>query len=623
MIASLGGYAFHSFATGLGGVVQGTAQASAGDVARGSFNAGQVNYRNISAGNTSFGSFSLGRTDVLTSSVLQENVGNITRQGNVVTLNKGSVAQAMGLMHELNEPSRQILSQALAITGRKGNVSMVYNRETGQLQSLSIRGGDGGFAVEYDGSGKLMIEKGGVKHGSVELDNSGRIKGFETSVEVGGLNLDYVKTKAKEITETANIYRQVGEAFKTIASKGIEHVDLKALRDNLAKIVESDFSSFLEAAKAWGVDKDIVKEIANMLKKQFGSEYKTTDTFGANFGISGSLGIGPGGGKGGGGLPFKAGIGADVGIEWSSTDSRIKAWANYLSKDQKEALVEKFIESLQNKTGQRSSESQAKRDEQSFTQGKEVSEKAGNSKVYEVAEAFEKKYGEMRAYAERLQASLRQDPLNYYAQQKYKEALAAGKSEGEAVRYAMEEVAKLRSNPEALEKWLNEFAQGQGIRSPDVDVKKLEGVKNEVPDPKKVQEQGKQLQQEVDKKIADTQKEISQRQKELRDYNPPKAELFKLQAPELKLKFDPNNPQFKAYEREAQEWFEGRTETPIRVLNNVKDTTIRLGGWIGRHAINLGKEAINAMEQVDRSLDPKAKILINTPWRGLWRTGAW
>jgi len=42
MIASLGGYAFHSFATGLGGIVQSQSHASAGEVARGSFNAGQV-----------------------------------------------------------------------------------------------------------------------------------------------------------------------------------------------------------------------------------------------------------------------------------------------------------------------------------------------------------------------------------------------------------------------------------------------------------------------------------------------------------------------------------------------------------------------------------------------------
>jgi hypothetical protein len=594
MIASLGGYAFHSFATGLGGIVQGTAHASAGDVARGSFNAGQVNYRNVSAGTTSLGNFSGWTTGFFTTSGLQENVENITRQGDVVTLNKGSVGQAMAWMSKLDEPSRRILANALAIAGGKGVVSMVFNEKTGQLQSLSIVGGDGGFAVHYDGSGKFVVEKGGVKHGSIELDDSGRIKGFETSVQVGGLSLDYVKTKAKEISETAEAYRQVGEAFKTIASKGIKAVDLKSLRDNLSKIVQSDFASFLEAAKAWGVDKDIVKEIVNMLKAQFGSEFKTTDTFGANFGISGSFGLGWGGGKGGGGIvPWKAGVGADVGIEWSSTDSQIKAWSTYLSKDQKESLVDKFIQSLQNKSGQRSSDSQAKRSEQSYTQGKDVSEEVSNSKVYEVAEAFGKKAGEMLTYAERLQASLKQDPLNYYAQQKYKEALAAGKSEGEAVRYAMEEVAKLRSSPEALEQWLNEFAKQQGIRGPNVDEKKLEGIQNEVPDPKKVQQEGKQLQEEVDKKINATQQEISQRRDELRKYSPPKAKLFNLQVPELELKFNPNNPQFKAYEKQAQEWFKEQPNIAKRLLNNVKDTSIQAGAGVKQFVIDLGKKAIN------------------------------
>jgi hypothetical protein len=516
----------------------------------------------------------------------------------------------MALMSRLDEPSRRIVANALAITGGKGLVSMVYNEKTGQLQSLSIVGGEGGFAVHYDGSGKFVIEKGGVKHGSVELDDSGRIKGFESSVQVGGLSLEHVKTKAKEISEIAKAYRQVGEAFKTIASRGIEAVDLKSLRDNLSKIVQKDFASFLEAARAWGVDKDIVKEIVNMLKAQFGSEFKTTDTFGANFGISGSFGFGWGGGKGGSGVvPWKAGVAADVSIEWSSTDSRIRAWANYLSKDQKEALVEKFIESLQNKSGQRSSDSQAKREEQLHTQGKDVSEKAGNSRVYEVAEAFGKQAEEMLAYAERLQASLKQDPLNYYAQQKYKEALAAGKSEGEAVRYAMEEVAKLRSNPEALEKWLNEFAKQQGIRRPNVDEKKLEGISEDgVPKEEDIRAKGQELKKGVEEKINSTQQEISQRRDELGKYNPPKAQLFRLQAPELELRFDPNNPKFKAYERQAQEWFEEQTGPSIRLLNNVKDTVVKGGVKAGRFFINLGKEAIDtakAWHQAAREIDSK------------------
>jgi hypothetical protein len=270
--------------------------------------------------------------------------------------------------------------------------------------------------------------------------------------------------------------------------------------------------------------------------------------------------------------------------------------ASYLSRDEKNELVNKFVESLQNRSGQRSSDSQAKRSEQLYTEGKDVSEKAGNSRVYEVADAFEKRAGEMLAYAEKLQASLRQDPLNYYVQQKYKEALAAGKSEGEAVRYAMEEVAKLRSNPEALEKWLNEFAKGQGIRSPKVDEKKLEGIPEEVSKPEDIQEKGKQLQGEVSQQIDATRNEISQRQKELRTFNPRKAKLFNLQAPSIDLRFNPKDPKFQAYERKAQEWFKEQPNPLRRAINDVKDTAIEWGGKAGRFAIDFGKEVINNVE---------------------------
>jgi hypothetical protein len=535
-------------------------------------------------------------------------VGNITRQGDVVTLNKGSVGQAMAWMHKLDEPSRRILANALAITGGKGIVSMVFNEKTGQLQSLSIRGGDGGFAVEYDGSGKLIVEKGGVKHGSVELDSSGGIKGFETSVQVGGLSLDYVKTKAKEISETAEAYRQVGEAFKTIASKGIKAVDLKSLRDNLSKIVESNFASFLEAAKAWGVDKDIVKEIVRTLGRKYGSEYKTRDSFGFEFDISGYGGVGTGGGKnqGGSGFPIKRGIGASAGVNWNYTDEQVKAMSTYLSRDEKNALVEKFIESLQNKSGQRSSDSQAKREEKSYTQGKDVSEEASNSRVYEVAEAFGKRAAEMLTYANRLQASLKQDPLNYYAQQKYKEALAAGKSEGEAVRYAMEEVSKLRSNPEALEKWLNEFAKEQGIRSPKVDEKRLEGIQNEVPDPEKVQEKGKQLQGEVNQQIGDTQRELSRRKKELESDRTPKAKFFNLQKPNIDLRFNLKDPKLQAYERDAQKWFKEQPNPFRRPINDVVDFGADWGGKAKGFVIDLSKKFIN-------SPNPPVGDRLNTP----------
>jgi hypothetical protein len=605
MIASLGGYAFHSFATGLGGIVQGTAHVSAGDVARGSFNAGQVNYRNVSAGTTSLGNFSGWTTGFFTTSGLQENVENITRQGDVVTLNKGSVGQAMAWMSKLDEPSRRILANALAIAGGKGVVSMVFNEKTGQLQSLSIVGGDGGFAVHYDGSGKFVVEKGGVKHGSVELDDSGGIKGFESSVQVGGMNLDYVKTKAKEISETAEAYRQVGEAFKTIASKGIKAVDLESLRDNLSKIIQSDFSSFLEAAKAWGFDEKMVESILRTVGKKYQHDFGTANAtkLGFMIGIGGGGEIGLGQkpqNKGDGG--FKFGIGLlklgggvyfDANFGRYYTDEDIKRMSAYLSRDEKDELVKQFIESLQNKSGERSSDSQAKRSEQSYTQGKDVSEEVSNSKVYEVAEAFGKKAGEMLTYAERLQASLKQDPLNYYAQQKYKEALAAGKSEGEAVRYAMEEVAKLRSNPEALEQWLNEFAKQQGIRGPNVDEEELENIPKGVPKPEDIQKKGKELEVGIGEKIAEARKQISQALFELKLFNPPKAKPFELKPLNLNLGFNLDDPTLKAYERDARRWYKEQPNPVKRAIIDLGNVVKEVEQWSKEAYEKLKKLAIN------------------------------
>jgi hypothetical protein len=584
MIASLGGYAFHSFATGIGGVVQGTAHASAGDVARGSFNAGQVNYRNVSAGTTSLGNFSMGTTSVFTSAMNQHQMDNITKQGDLVTLNKGSVGQAMAWMHKLDEPSRRILANALGITGGKGIVSMVFNEKTGQLQSLSIRGGDDGFAVEYDGSGKLMIEKGGVKHGSVELDSSGEIKGFESSVQIGGLSLDYVKTKAKEITETANAYGEVGKAFKTIASKGIEHVNLKSLRENLSKIVQSNFDAFLEAARAWGVDTDIVQAILKTVGQKYDHSFGTTDATKVGFtgGVRGAISIGktPEQNKSGFNLiNLGGGVYFDVNAGRYYTDEEVRRMSAYLSRDEKDELVKKFTEALQNKSGQRSSDSQAKREEKLYTEGEDVSEKASNSKVYEVAESFGKRAAEMLAYADRLQASLKQDPLNYYLQQKYKEALAAGKSKGEAVRYAMEEVAKLRSDPEALEKWLNEFAKGQGIRDPKVNEKELEEI--QVPTQKDIQQKGEELITNVNTTIAGAQKELSQRKKELESFKPRKAKLFNLQVPNIDLGSNLNDPKLQEYEKNAQKWFKEQPSIPVRIFNDGKDA-VKWGIDLGR-----------------------------------------
>jgi hypothetical protein len=275
------------------------------------------------------------------------------------------------------------------------------------------------------------------------------------------------------------------------------------------------------------------------------------------------------------------------------TDQEIRRMFASLSRAEKDELVRAFVESLQNKTGERSSDRQAKRDDMSHTKGTDVSERVSNSAVYDWAESFGQRAEEKLAYAERLQASLRQDPLNYYAQQKYKEALASGKSEGEAVRYAIGEVAKLRSNPSALENWLKEFAEGQGVRGPKVNEKKLEGIQSEVPDPKKVQEQGKQLQEEVGQKIGAARNEISQGLAEISLFNPRQAKLFKLNKPTLNLRFNPNDPQLQAYEGAAQRWYKNQPgvyqRAFIDLTNTVADAKKKLEETIKKLGINIPK----------------------------------
>jgi hypothetical protein len=130
-----------------------------------------------------------------------------------------------------------------------------------------------------------------------------------------------------------------------------------------------------------------------------------------------------------------------------------------------------------------------------------------------------------------------------------------------------------------LEKWLNEFAKGQGIRSPNVDEKKLEGVQNEVPKPENIQQKGQELTKDVEKKIGDTQSELSRRKNELKNYSPPKVKPFNLQAPKINLSFYPNDPKFKLYEENVQSWFINQPNPISRAGRDAKDTVVRGAEW--------------------------------------------
>ncbi len=619
MIASLGGYAFHSFATGLGGIVQGTAHASAGDVARGSFNAGQVNYRNVSSGNVQLGSFGWGTTSFLTTTGLQENVGNITRQGGRVEGKGLSVGDAVRLAAMRGDGyALNVIAAMSAIAGQGASANMVINPQ-GRLEHAEMVSGEGGFKVVYDGRGRLAVMKGGVEHGSIELDEKGEIKGFETNVQLGNMTAEYVKNRTNEYRELASAYSQVANTLKNLFSENRSAKDFENFRKALSKIAERNFSAFLEVAKALGLDKTIAEELVKAYGDKYSEEYRNRNAteFGITGGVKGEFSAKLGVGAGGGLLPVKLSGGAtgylDVRTGRIYTDEDIKAMSAYVSNEQRNQLVEKLTRSLQDKLGQSSSSGQSKRSDRTYTQGKEYSEGVDQSKVYEIADSFNKKAEEMRAYADSLQVSLKQDPLNYYAKQKYEEALRAGKTKGEAVRYAMEEVAKLRSNPEALEKWLNEFAKGQGIQPPNVNRERLDNIPKEVPTEEGIQSQGKELQERVAGKMNNTRGEISNERKKLERYQPPTASpqlsenMFKLKEDEFRLNFGlkpQNDPRFISHANKAKEWYKNQPNPYVRFGTDVID----LGKEAGRFFINLGKEAIDtakAWHQAAREIDSR------------------
>jgi len=186
MIASLGGYAFHSFATGLGGIVQGTAHASAGDVARGSFNAGQVNYRNVSAGTTSLGNFSGWTTSFFTTSGLQENVGNITRRGSYMQMSGGSLGDVGGVALQARANGDRAGYMAYQFTRLAlGNNANVVNFEAdtrrGILGFTAL--GEDGTSISYrpgeGGTGVLTLTMNG-KTITTKVNSDGSIEGITT-----------------------------------------------------------------------------------------------------------------------------------------------------------------------------------------------------------------------------------------------------------------------------------------------------------------------------------------------------------------------------------------------------------------------------------------------------------
>jgi hypothetical protein len=577
MIASLGGYAFHSFATGLGGIVQGTAQSSAGDVARGSFNAGQVNYRNVSAGTTSLGSFVWGTTNALMTTMNQHQMGNIKMQGGRVELEGGDAKQALALaaMHgkQHTQYVQNVVASALGIAGAGASVARMVMNTQGQLEALEVVSGDGGFKVLYDGRGNLKVMKGGVEHGNIMLNDKGEIDGPGRLMNLGGIDAKAVEGMTKELRETAGIYRQVAEGIRDFDSIKKDASRFQAFKEALGKLLQKDFNTFREVINALGKDKVFENAIKELIGKKRADEFSTTDSTELGVGLKT-------------GMPWeiaKIVPGPDGRFHVVYTDRSGKTFTTYLTAEEVKSASEKVSDSLRTGIGQRSGTTRSKTDGANYEKGVNESESFESGRMADVSKMLLKKADNALTFANNKSVQMVDNPLNEYYQQKYEEGLKLFNGDkAKAIRYAHEEAEKLTNDKNALSSYIRQYAANQGLKDLRETEDELRKVPKQVPTQREIQEEREDIAREVKQKQQEARKEIEEGKEGIRSFNVPSVKLPKIEVPKLRLQFFNKGevpPEYRKYLDWLKERKEGEPNPFVRAAKDAKNTGEGVVGW--------------------------------------------
>ena len=523
MIASLGGYAFHSFATGLGGIVQGTAHASAGDIARGNFNAGQVNYRNISAGNTSFGGFSGWTTSAFNTSLLQGQLGNVKTQGGRVELEGGGPNQALALAGMYGDDfTRNVITRMLAIAGQNASVKdMVINPQK-RLERAEVVSGDGGVKVVYDGHGNLRVIKGGLEHGNIKLNDKGEIDGPGRLMNLGGIDAKYVEGMAKELRETAEIYRQVAEGIRNFDSIKKDASRFQAFKESLGKLLQKDFNAFREVINALGKEKAFENAIKEVIGKKLADEFGIRDATQFSYGL-----------KSGTGIPLPNG-----GLQFTYTDQSGRTFTVSLSADEVKSISEKVSDSLRTGSGQRGGTTISKTEGANYEKGVNESESFESGKSAEVSKMLMKKADDALTFANSKSVQMLDNPLNDYYQQKYEEGLKRFNGDkAKAIRYAHEETEKLINNKDALKGYIMQYATNQGLKDLRGKEHELQKVPEQVPPEEDIKKEREDLAGKVKQGQQEAGKEIQENKKGIESFKVPVVNLPRIEEPKIRLDF--------------------------------------------------------------------------------------
>ena len=251
MIASLGGYAFHTFAGSVGGAVQAQTASAGADITRGSFNAGAVNYRTISSGNMQFGNFSGWTTSSAT-----HTVGAMTSRGGIVSAGGDSWK---GAYIKKTDPVGQSVLDFLKINGAVGNAEF----HNGKLLSFSgVISKDGqSYQVSYDGSGALTISHESLGKVQFKFDENGLVA--VDKYEASSASIGYISSFAEQYQKNVQTVKEFSEAISE-AKTALEQKEYGTAVQKLTQALTiANSSEFFQTSRG----RELVKTMTEALEQ--------------------------------------------------------------------------------------------------------------------------------------------------------------------------------------------------------------------------------------------------------------------------------------------------------------------------------------------------------------------
>jgi cell division septation protein DedD len=247
-----------------------------------------------------FGSFGGWTTSVLTSSVLQENVGNIARRGNYVQVSGGKVGDVSGvaLQARVNGDTAGYMAYQFTRLALGQNAQLVnFEADTrGGILGFTAIGQDG-TSISYrpgeGGTGVLTITRNG-KTLTTKVNSDGSIEGITTGKLSEGIVAMFGQSLAQAwARELANVQKDSETLSKLISqARGIqEREDFEKFYQNVREALTQTRTEHAREAL-----RRIAEAVEEALKKERGVRRQSTtgseDYFSQQYGVGGTMGVG-------------------------------------------------------------------------------------------------------------------------------------------------------------------------------------------------------------------------------------------------------------------------------------------------------------------------------------------